>query len=253
MIPKLFEDAQPLVQPLDPRAAASGRRAARGRADSQTGGAKAALGGSAGVAAEEGPVDARLRAALDFKMDKSGDYTRGALQGACNAMTMTEAAREFVLPGASHPPREVRRLHFDALVIAEGEWSTTCNLLGITKVVARFATAIGLIVNMRLEPSHPSSLRSFVATGVAPQLAALGRAGLACENLEYLRGATHYLAATLKKKTLLSRGVLRHDVSGPAMLAPSNVDIDALAAVGRELADLVGIPPSAQFADFHPV
>jgi hypothetical protein len=214
-------------------------------------------------------LDPRLKAALDFKEDKSVTYTRGALQGVCNTMAMAEVMRGFVLPGASHPPddvrrlhfdeprdcdglrwiatdclpHQVRRLHFDALVIAEGEWSTTCSLLGITKAVDKFATAIGLIVNMHLDTSSPSSLRSFtprprppydrshlvpvlptivhtsspsslrsfVATGVAPQLVQLAQAGLECENLEYLKGETHYIAATMRKKTLLTEGVLKAD------------------------------------------
>ena len=70
----------------------------------------------------------------------------------------------------------------------------------MTKVVDKFATAIGLIVNMQVGEGTPSDLRSYVATGVAPQLATLAEAGIACENLEYLRGETHYIAATIKKK-----------------------------------------------------
>ena len=150
-------------------------------------------------------------------------------------------------------PHQVRRLHFDALVIAEGEWSTTCSLLGITKAVDKFATAIGLIVNMHLDTSSPSSLRSFVATGVAPQLVQLAQAGLECENLEYLKGETHYIAATMRKKPLLAEGVLKADAVGAALLHASNVDIEQLLRLGRNLATFVGIPDSAPFADFHPV
>ena len=120
----------------------------------------------------------------------------------------------------------------------------------------KFATAIGLIVNMKLEPGHPSKLRSFVATGVAPQLAALDKLGLNCENLEYLKGETHYIACTMRKKTLLSRGVLKEDVAGGAaagLLSESNVNLEPLLQAGRELANFIGIPSDAPFADFHPV
>ncbi len=213
-IPQLFMDSQPLVTPVDPRTAASSRGGQRSRPSTARsasmggavgGGENSASGGGSGgmqdalaqqLSGGSGAAhDPRLKAALDFKENKSATYTRGALQGSCNAMAMAEVAREFVLPGASHPPNDVRRLHFDALVIAEGEWSTTCNLLGITKAVDKFATAIGLIVNLCLESSHPSSLRSFVATGVAPQLVQLSEAGLQCENLEYLKGETQCAAA----------------------------------------------------------
>jgi len=250
----------------------------RGGGGGDCGGSGRAHGVASGNALDS-TLDPRLKAALDFKEDKSVTYTRGALQGVCNTMAMAEVMRGFVLPGASHPPddvrwlhfdeprdcdglrwiatdclpHQVRRLHFDALVIAEGEWSTTCSLLGITKAVDKFATAIGLIVNMHLDTSSPSSLRSFVATGVAPQLVQLAQAGLECENLEYLKGETHYIAATMRKKTLLAEGVLKADAVGPALLHASNVDIEQLLRLGRNLATFVGIPDSAPFADFHPV
>jgi hypothetical protein len=92
-----------------------------------------------------------------------------------------------------------------------------------------------------------------VATGVAPQLVQLAQAGLECENLEYLKGETHYIAATMRKKTLLTEGVLKADAVGPALLHASNVDIEQLLRLGRNLATFVGIPDSAPFADFHPV
>ena len=47
--------------------------------------------------------------------------------------------------GAREPPRDVRRFAFDALALAEGEWSMTCKRLGVTKTIDRFATAIGLV------------------------------------------------------------------------------------------------------------
>jgi len=49
-------------------------------------------------------------------------------------------------------PSDVRLVQFDALALAEGEWSPTCKRLGVTKTVDRFATAIGLVVNLELDP-----------------------------------------------------------------------------------------------------
>jgi hypothetical protein len=103
-------------------------------------------------------------------------------------------------------PSDVRRYAFDALVIAEGEWSTTCNLLGVTKAVDKFATAIGLIVNVEVEPSHPSSLRSFVATGVDPRLAALAERNLAVENL----GVSRFLGARAPEQQSVASGPATH-------------------------------------------
>ncbi len=57
----------------------------------------------------------------------------------------------------------------------------------------------------------------------------------------------------MRKKALVSRGVLRADASGSQMLRRDNVDMGALLALGRLIADVVGIPKEAPFAEFHPV
>ena len=41
------------------------------------------------------------------------------MQGTSNLMAASEMSRDFVLGGAASPPVGVRRLHFDALVLAE--------------------------------------------------------------------------------------------------------------------------------------
>ena len=84
-------------------------------------------------------------------------------------------------------------------------------------------------------------------------LSATWQVGVECENLEYLKGETHYLAATIRKKSLLRCGVLRADMPGSALLSPSNVDLDALRRLARQLALCIGIPHEAAFCEHHPV
>ena len=174
-------------------------------------------------------------------------------------LTLTsQVSKEFVCAIDRQPPSNIRRVSFDAIAIAEGEWSATCKKLGVTKTVDRFATAIGLIVNMRsgtrphaLAPSrltsphpltlaHPAfprrlprldpscketrSLRSFVRI-LGGELNLLKEMGIDCENLEYLKGETHYIATTVKKRSLLDRGVLRNDLPAISLLSADNVDL----------------------------
>ena len=76
-------------------------------------------------------------------------------------------------------------------MLAVGEWSTTCNLRGVTKGVDKFATAIGLIVNLDVEAGGGAPAREVdadrrqraggVALGDAdgqPRIGARGRVDL---------------------------------------------------------------------------
>ena len=85
---------------------------------------------------------------LDFKPDKRGQYERGAGQGRCNLLQESLLDPNFCLRAESETPEGVTSRPFEALVLAEGEWSTTCSKLGVTKSIDRFAQAIGLVVNM---------------------------------------------------------------------------------------------------------
>mmetsp|Transcript_25558 Transcript_25558/g.64966 ORF Transcript_25558/g.64966 Transcript_25558/m.64966 type:complete len:456 (-) Transcript_25558:303-1670(-) len=169
-------------------------------------------------------------------------------------MAVSEVSREFVLGPSNAAPAGVRCFRFDALALAEGEWSPTCKRLGVTKTVDRFATAIGLVINMRVDPDCKTTknFRSFVRI-LGGELQTLKENGIDCENLEYLKGETHYIATCVKKKSLLELGVLRKDLATEQLLKPANVDLNALMQLGRTVADCVRLPPSTEFCDFHPV
>ena len=169
-------------------------------------------------------VRVQLSAALDFKPLKTGDYVRHTLQGKNNALATSEVSHDFVVDEERPVPLGVRRVGFDTLVIAEGEWSPTCKQLGVTKTIDRFATAIGIVVNLVLDPDDPAckSLKSFVQQAGRTQVAGgrtlghelnwLKEHGVECENLEYLKGETHYIAACVKKVALFACGILKEDL-----------------------------------------
>lgn len=81
---------------------------------------------------------------------------------------------------------------------------------------------------------------------------ALTAAGIDFEFGEYLRGETHYIALTVKKRALLAHRVLRADLPQSKLLARSNVVDAELMSFARTIAGIVGLPPSTEFAPFHP-
>jgi len=192
-------------------------------------------------------------AAVEFKPNKTGDYTSTT---ANNGLALSDLDVSFALTANNEPPTSpagaARAVPFEALIVAEGEWSQTCKRLGVTKTVDRFATAIGLVANLEVTKGQPRS-KSFVQNALGENVRGLVNEGISTENLEYLRGETHYVAATIHKPSLLKLGVLKEDKAGKELLAPANIDVDALMKLGRRLATACGIPENTPFCDFHPV
>ena len=128
-------------------------------------------------------------------------------------LQQSELDPSFALGADATPPPNVKKVSFDALLLAEGEWSTTCTKLGVTKSIDRFTQAIGLVINMVLDPKEPKTkdpnMRSFTVRPIDPVGKAFKEAGIGFEFAEYLKGETHYIVVTIKKKSLLEHGVLR--------------------------------------------
>ena len=140
---------------------------------------------------------------------------------------------------------------------ALAEWSKTCTKLGVTKAIDRFSLAIGIVINMLVDPSDESTKKkdSFHEGGLGPTVGALASEGILVENLEYLRGETHYIAVTVKKVSLLGHGVLLKDRSaldGAPLLGRDNVNDAALLKLARTIVTHVGLPESTAFAPVHP-
>jgi len=219
-------------------------------------------GGSGGGIARTGtegeePSDLGI-GSLEFKPSKAADYFKGAGQGRLNYMQASPLDSTFAIADGADPPEGANTmLPFDALLLAEGEWSRSCSRLGVVKAIDRFSLAIGLVINLRLDPADERTRKkeSFHEGGLGPTVGALASVGLLCENLEYLRGETHYIAVTVKKASLLLHRVLLHDRStldGPALLARENVSDAALLVVARTIATHVGLPETTPFCAHHP-
>ena len=191
---------------------------------------------------------------LDFKPRKEGEYTQRVGQGRCNMALQSELDPSFALESGVERPEGVAAVPFDALILAEGEASQTCKRLGVCKSVDKFAQAIGLIINMKNDPDDPVTrpYRSFTVTPFKPQGRALKQAGVDFEFAEYLKGETHYVVVTIKKRSLLAHGALRHDLPGDAVLRRANLDEEALLALGRTVATALGLPAHTEWCEHHP-
>ncbi|KAJ3146686.1 [F-actin]-monooxygenase mical3 [Geranomyces michiganensis] len=161
-------------------------------------------------------------------------------------------------------------IEFDALFVAEGEASTLMRHLGFDRKYARFAEAIGLIINLEFSPAVASAKRGARAPELmtpefvigrtealwrAGILGDLDRAGVQVENIEYMRGIrTHFLVVTVKRASLLAANVLRTDLGAIRdTLTASNVDIGELRKFSRSIASAAGVPEDAPFCDRHGV
>lgn len=192
---------------------------------------------------------------LDFKPNKTADYERTAGQGLCNYLQASELDTAFaLLAGAPPPDGADAQYAFEALLLAEGEWSSTCKKLSVTKAIDRFSLAIGLVINMEhdMDDAAVKKLKSFVQSGgLGSEIAKLNSAGVQCENCEFLKGETLYIAVTVKKPALIAKGVLKQDLPGQQLLTRENVDDAALLKVARTVATLIGVPAATPFCGHH--
>jgi hypothetical protein len=81
--------------------------------------------------------------ALDFKPLKLAEYSVGVGQGKCNLLQSSALDESFVARADAPVPDGVAPLPFDAMLLAEGEWSETCKRLGVTKSIDRFTQERG--------------------------------------------------------------------------------------------------------------
>jgi hypothetical protein len=157
--------------------------------------------------------------------------------------------------------KESECIEFNSLIVAEGENSATMKNLGFKKTVDKFNQAIGLVINLFYERENvvEKRLKSFVITRFSPnwqemELGKLNSLGIACENIEYLKGSTHYIVVTIDKKSLLNFGVLIRDAESSAnLLVPENINLEKLFEMGRLIAEICQIPKDAKFFSHNPV
>jgi hypothetical protein len=165
-------------------------------------------------------------------------------------------------PAATLP--QSRLVPFATMIDATGESSRLVRTLGFDRRLVRMGTAIGLVVNARFAGVKGEvgirEARWYGASGQLGQgpLGLLASEGIMLENIEYMRdphATTHFVVATVTKKTLQEQGLFR-DVSLPTtrqLVAGDNVDPDALRRLARRLLVAVGVPADAPFAQHNPV
>ena len=116
--------------------------------------------------------------------------------------------------------------------------------------------SMSLSLSLSLSPSPSPSLRLRLSLPLPlPLPLSLPLSLTQVENVEYLRGQTHYIAVTVKKVSLLNHGVLLKDRSaldGAPLLSRANVDDAKLLTLARTVATHIGLPETTQFAQPHP-
>eukprot|EP00924_Labyrinthula_sp_SR-Ha-C_P001372 maker-scaffold_44-snap-gene-1.100-mRNA-1 protein AED:0.07 eAED:0.07 QI:0/0/0/1/1/1/2/0/596 len=149
-------------------------------------------------------------------------------------------------------------IEFDALILAEGEWSSTSRKLGFDKVVDKFSQAIGLVINLEYNDKNKieKKLREFNVSKInadwrSSPLKALNEF-ISCENMEYLRGSTHYIVITISLSSLVKNNIITSAHYSP-VLDKSNVKTENLFKLARKISSAVGIPETCSFTKKNPV
>ncbi|KAI3632268.1 hypothetical protein MIR68_009374 [Amoeboaphelidium protococcarum] len=153
---------------------------------------------------------------------------------------------------------KAEQYQFDALIVAEGESSKLIRRLGFDRKVAKYGEAIGIVINLEFSKDHYTSgekqLPEFIvwrssADWKQTVLGTLYTAGIELENLEYMRGSTHFIAGTTNLKALHEFGIINEIRSKVSeTLTGDNMNFDKLRIMGRQIANACKVPSHAQFA-----
>lgn len=162
---------------------------------------------------------------------------------------------------ASFPSEIKHVIPFDSLVIAEGESSKLIRHLGFDRYVTRYSPAIGVIVNCVFNRSNPieKKLSEFVVKRQQADwretcIGKLNESGVEVENMEYMKGSTHFIVVTAKKDSLVKFGVLKENrLNIKDALDRDNIDFNRLREFARHLATAAGVPETAPLAAAHGV
>ncbi|ERL93346.1 hypothetical protein D910_00954 [Dendroctonus ponderosae] len=137
----------------------------------------------------------------------------------------------------NHP---VAQYEFDVIIGADGKRNT---LQGFKRKEFRGKLAIAITANF-INKKSEAEARVEEISGVAfifnqkffKDLQ--GETRIDLENIVYYKDDTHYFVMTAKKASLLEKGVIKQDLSDTEkLLAPENVDRDALQNYARQAAD----------------
>jgi hypothetical protein len=155
-------------------------------------------------------------------------------------------------------------LRVNTLVVAEGERSVLLSNLGFSRRVTRFASAVALVVNLRRDAGAAAAgerigVASMSAadwnSGDASALVKLAERGIKCENVAHLVSSeARFFVLTIKKETLVERGVFLQDPENGSRIVISrdNINTDVLTQLARDVAATFG-HGGDQFASANPI
>ncbi|KAL6065911.1 [F-actin]-monooxygenase mical1 [Balamuthia mandrillaris] len=144
-------------------------------------------------------------------------------------------------------------LLFNVIVGADGQNSKIAADFHFERKITKGGLAIGITANFEnKQTKEENNLREFGLLAVYNQgfFKALNeKYSIDLENLVYYRGETHYFVMTVKKQSLLAKGVLKQDSQDTqGLVAPNNVAKENLEQLCREVALHVGLPTSVSFS-----
>lgn len=182
----------------------------------------------------------------------------------CNMVTNPEIDQEFIgnnkLNKDDLLENDKKVVNFDALFIAEGEWSTTAEKLGFNKTIDKFKQAFGMVINAKynqknkeekLLKEYNSSAMDFNDTNLTISLT---KKDIYVERIEYLKGSTHFVVASVMKKTLLSRKIFKEDLkSSKELLSKDNVDFNELNKLANIFKTSIGLAEDVELCDENPI
>ncbi|KAJ3205574.1 hypothetical protein HK099_000762 [Clydaea vesicula] len=158
-------------------------------------------------------------------------------------------------------PNTVEIIEFNTLLIAEGESSVLIRRLGFDRCITKFNEAIGLVVNLdftqeAMKPSAPErKIPEIVLTRAAAQwrdtpLGKIADIGIEFENIEYMRGSTHFIAASTKLKNLHTFQIVK-DIKPKVKesLNINNLDLEKLRKLGLQIALELGLPKNITLSE----
>eukprot|EP00297_Palpitomonas_bilix_P003184 CAMPEP_0113871364 /NCGR_PEP_ID=MMETSP0780_2-20120614/2605_1 /TAXON_ID=652834 /ORGANISM="Palpitomonas bilix" /LENGTH=567 /DNA_ID=CAMNT_0000856753 /DNA_START=320 /DNA_END=2023 /DNA_ORIENTATION=+ /assembly_acc=CAM_ASM_000599 len=131
---------------------------------------------------------------------------------------------------------------FDALIDATGEKTVLSRNLGFDRKIQKYGPAIGMVINLALDPSipakqHPPEKVTGIGNLADTTITELANQGIHAENAEYLRGRTHFIALTMLKDAVFKLGILKAEK--PTIresLVRENLDMEALKNTARRIA-----------------
>jgi len=141
-------------------------------------------------------------------------------------------------------------LFFNVLIGADGLNSRLSKDFGFEKKTFKGSDAIGITANfVNTQTREETQLTEFGLLSIYNQafFNKFKEQGIDLENLVYYRGETHYFVMTVKRHSLVNKGVVKEERPIDTLLAPDNLNRDKMEELVREVATITGLPTSCEW------